>query len=198
MAVGPPGKWQAAVEIAGAWSHVACVAGSRVSVVCARSGQEPRVVGLQKVGQWASFSRALFALRAESGADLHELLGWRGLVQRWSQVICVGDLFDVEPSEFQRHLRGSVPWTLIRVMAPLEATPDPNQPVLWSDPEGREVTRHAGGVRDHWAYMQALASNQDAWLKWASQHRVTLHNHLSSHAFEEVFLGAGPSLKGVL
>ena len=198
MAVGPPGKWQAALEVVAAWAHVASLAGSQVSVVHARPGQAPKVLEIHKAGQWRDFCAQLFALKAEGGAGLHELLGWRFLTQGWSQIICVGDLFGEQPRDFQPRLRAGVPWTLIRVLAPLETSPDAREQALWLDPEGRASARQSGGAAGHWTYMQRLAAEQDRWLQWATQHRVSLINHLSSHPFEEVFLGSGRGLGGVL
>ncbi|MFT5198518.1 MAG: hypothetical protein ACI87O_001175 [Planctomycetota bacterium] len=198
MAVGPPGKWQAATEIVAAWAHVSCLAGSRISVVHAQAGAAPQILELHKAAQWKQFAQNLFSLKAQGGADLSELLTWRGLQKRWSQVVCVGDFFDAKPKDFQPHLRGNVPWTLVRILAPLETSPDDREPTLWLDPEGVSEERESGGPAGNWAYMQRLAANQEAWRHWAFQHRVRLLNHLSSHAFEEVFLGTGSGLGGVL
>ncbi|MCP5020570.1 MAG: DUF58 domain-containing protein [bacterium] len=195
MAVGPPGKWQAAAEIVAAWAHVACLAGARVSVVHAARHGAPQVLELHKSAQWKDFSSQLFLLTAGDGKGLADLLGWRGLRERFSQVVCVGDLFDVQPSDIEPHLRGAVPWTLVRVLAPLEAAPDSDGVVQWLDPEGKSQPRHGGGAAGHWAYMRNLAANQEQWLGWATQHRVTLINHLSSHAFEEAFLGTDGGLQ---
>ena len=198
MAVGPPGKWQAAAEVVAAWAHVACLAGSQVSVVHATQGAAPRVLELHKAAQWKDFSGQLFRIQARGGADLSELLTWRGLQQRWSQVVCVGDLFDAEPAHFEPHLRGNVPWTLVRIMAPLEIAPKASEATLWLDPRGQAQGRPDGGAHGHWAYLQRLAANQEVWRKWAAMHRVSLLNHSSANAFEEVFLGAGDGLGGVL
>ncbi len=189
MAVGPPGKWQAAAEVVAAWAHVASLAGAQVSVVHGQQNEEPRVLELHKSSQWKNFSGQLFSLSAGEGQGLRELLSWRGLREPFSRVVCVGDLFDVQPRDFAPHLRGSVPWTLVRILAPLETTPDIGSGVQWLDPKGHASPRDSGGTSGHWAYIRNLAANQEHWLGWAAQHRVTLINHLSSHAFEEAFLG---------
>ncbi|MDF1837594.1 MAG: DUF58 domain-containing protein [Planctomycetota bacterium] len=198
MAVGPPGKWQSAAEIVAAWAHVACLAGSEVSVVHAQAGSAPQILHLHKPAQWRDFAGQLFRIRARGGADLSELLQWRGLQKRWSQVVCVGDLFDAQPNEFELHLRGNVPWTLVRIMAPLEVAPDESEATVWLHPKGRGDARSDGGVAGHWAYLRRLAENQELWRSWAAQHRVGLLNHSSANAFEEVFLGSGHGLGGVL
>lgn len=183
MAVGPPGKWQSAVEIALAYAYLWTALGSEVRLVCAdRSGAcWMRVV--RSVYDWQALSQSLFALRAEGEAGLREILRWLPAAQ--DRVIAIGDLWDLESRDLQPHLRAQTDWTLVRVLAPDELEPPVDAPVVWLDPESSAAPLPVSNDAQRQTYRERLAAWDERWRTWSALHRVTYGTHVAGRPWEE-------------
>ncbi len=184
MAVGPPGKWQSAVELALALAHIWCHGGASVTLVHGSRGRAPREFGIAKTAQWTACKNQLFATRAEDGLGLAELLATGS--QAASAVVCIGDLFDLAPPALQPLLRPACDFTVVRVLAPFERNPDREQAVTWLDPEGQQAPIVTDGRASLWRYLERLATDEERWLRWCGQHRVRFLQHQSGAPFEDV------------
>ena len=185
MAVGPPGKWQSAVEVAVAATHVLATAGAEIRILHGdtRHGVQTRV--LRKTGEWHAVARDLFEQRAEHGLGLRELLPH--LPSHQDRVLVIGDLFDLEPKDVQGYLRGQTHWSLVRIVAAFEVDPPEEGPTLWLDPEAASPARPGSADADRQRYRERMAAYDEAWRAWCAHHRVTYTHHWAGQPFEEVF-----------
>jgi len=187
MAVGPPGKWQSAVEIALACAHLWGSLGAEVRIVHGMQGGAPETLRLRRARDWHGLQAQVFELQARGGLGLRELLV--ALRPGTSQVVLIGDLFDLQPHDLQPRLRGQTQWTVLRVLSPLETHPPAHVPTTWRDAEGTHGLVRTTGGADRQAYLERLAAWDAQWQSWCSHHRVGYRTHLAGTPFEEAFRG---------
>lgn len=190
MAVGPPGKWQSAVELALALGHLWGSVGARVRWLHGSNPGSIESLRMSRPVDAAACRRALFATRAEGGLGLRDLLTALGSGD--DHVVLIGDLFDLQPRDLEPWLRARSHWSLVRVLGPVETAPPVGQAVVWLDPEDSRQRMVCDGGADRWSYLQALADQDEAWQSWCGRHRIGYHVHLAGTPFEDALLGRGP------
>lgn len=195
MAVGPPGKWQSAVEIALAYAYLWAALNSEVRLVCADGNGAVSVRLVRNVRDWQALSQSLFGLRAEGGSGLRETL--RGLPAAQDRVIAIGDLWDLEPSDLQPRLRAQTDWTLVRVLAPDEIEPPADTPVVWLDPESSAEPLPVTSDAQRQDYRERLAAWEERWRTWSALHRVTYATHVAGRPWEEALRAIAERKGGV-
>ena len=103
-----------------------------------------------------------------------------------SALVLIGDFFDLSPKALGPVLPRRCQTTLVRVLAPFERNPARDRQTTWLDPESKEETKVDSDGRDSvWRYLQALAAEEERWMRWCGQHRVQFLQHEAGQPFED-------------
>ena len=191
MGVGPPGKLQAAAELALGVAAVGLRQGARVQV--SLSG---RVLGPDSRAVAPPFEvRGLRDLRALQTSLEGELAhGQRGLgawlassrpASAAGRVVLIGDLLDLEPRCVLALARRGRELALAQILAPLELAPPLDALVEWVDPESGERLRMQIDARRLGAYERALEARLESWSELARRHGLRYRCDSSATAFED-------------
>lgn len=164
MGVGPPGKLQAAAELAAALVSVGLRLGARIEITPS-SGDAARVVR-----KLADLPGALTYLQSLHAAGQEGVGAALGRVRREAgRVIVIGDLLDLEPHAALSLRRPGRELAFAQVLAPHELAPAGGD-VEWLDPEGdgRLARRMDPGALE--SYERALEDCLATWHDLTSRH----------------------------
>lgn len=185
MGVGPPGKLQAAAEVACGLACVGLRQGAQVEIV-ASGGESFNLRRLTDLPGLLAFFEGLVA-RGDRG--LAQLLGRRRLGTECGRAFLVGDLCDLDPRAVLALARPGRDLLCAQVLAPVELAPRRGARVEWVDPEGGgRLPRTLDGPTLA-AYERALEERLAAWDRLAARHGFTHHLFPSDRPFEEAVRG---------
>ncbi|MBL8862881.1 MAG: DUF58 domain-containing protein [Planctomycetes bacterium] len=169
MAVGPPGKLQAAAEAALALACVAARAGARVELVVLPQGDRH---ALARVEQFPGLVARLAGLAARGA-----LTPGRGTVPRCDRAVWIGDLAGLSAEELARAAPRGAAFAVLQVLAPHELAPRLAGPAVLVDPESGaslvagpdDVPRHAAALeRQRVSLARALSRRRARFARAAS------------------------------
>jgi uncharacterized protein (DUF58 family) len=186
MGVGPPGKWQRAVECAMALGSFA--AQSRAEwrfVVSAGPSDAPRVLDTGGPKGFEMGLGFLGGLRASGQSGLSSLFQYPRLFQGAARVFCIGDLLDKPATKLLGLRQRMGELHVLQLLAPHELDP-PMGSVEWWDPENGERLKCqvSQGHRDR--YMGLLDGRLETWRQLGGRHRFRYLASSSGLSFEEL------------
>ncbi len=182
MGVGPPGKLQAAAELAAAVACVALRGGARIELFCSDGAPAPSARRVADLGRLLAF---LGSRRAGGSAGLADLVASRCVGSRCGRVVLIGDCLDLAP-ELLGGLRAPGRELLCaQVLAPIELAPPHSGAVEWLDPEGGADLRCELSRPLVESYERALGQRLAAWDALAARHAFRHTLHPSDRPFEE-------------
>ena len=186
MGVGPPGKLQAAAEIAGALIALALSGGAHVRVVTSRAEGGASELIVRRRAELGKALAFLGSLLASGERGLARLLDERRPNAESGRVFLIGDLFDLAPDRLLACLRRGRELLVVQVLAPLELAPPRAGSVEWLDAEGtqRRTVDLGGPARP--AYERLLARTLEGWDAFAARHGVSHRVAPSDRDFEDV------------
>ena len=183
MGVGPPGKLQAAAELAGALCALGLRFGARLELL-ATGSKGPRRVVLRRKRDLSRLLAFLNATRAAGNAGLGSLVGATRPAGSVGRLFLLGDLLDLAPPALSSLLAPGRELALCAVLGTHEVAPPREGTVAWVDPEGggrREVALTDEVVS---AYEGRLEARLDTWRRFASRHGAPLRIHTAGEEFE--------------
>jgi len=185
MGIGPPGKLQAAAELAGAFTCVALRSGATVEVVASGEGG-PRSARARRLTDLPALLGFLEALVAGGAAGLGTLVTQSRPPAECGRMVLLGDLLDLEPAQTVG-LRGvGRELVCVQILAPLELAPPSSGFVEWHDPEGTGRLSRALDDATVGAYERRLEERLEAWSALAARASIAYAVHGSDRPFEDV------------
>lgn len=182
MGVGPPGKLQAAAEVAAGIACIGLRAGAGIELR-ATDGAPPLRVG--KPTDLPAVLGYLEGLTAHGTPGLGALLAAVRPGADCGRVVLLGDLCDLSPAAVLG-LRGHGREVLCgQLLAPHELAPPTGAAVEWLDPEGEGRAPRNLDRRAVEAYEQALEAQLASWDGLAARHGLRHHVHPSDRPFED-------------
>jgi len=184
MGVGPPGKLQAAAELAGAVAALGLRGRAQVRTVVGAgpTGGELVTRRLTDLPELLAF---LAGRRAGGAAGLALSLRERPPHSGAGRVFLLGDLLDVAPAQIARCGGRGRELVLAQILAPLELAPPRAGAVEWLDPEGEGRARVELDDARVRAYERALEVRLEAWSRFAASHGIAYGCFSSARPFEE-------------
>lgn len=186
MAVGRPGKLQAAAEIAAGIGAAALVHGETLELFTSASAQRFLVARKTDLGGLLAF---LQDLEAQGPRGLAALAHEGSRVRGAGRVIALGDLFDCEPRDLLVLGARSRELACLQILAREELAPPRVDALEWIDPETgeRELVTLSSRARND--YERLVADRLDRWGKICATHRASFACWRSDVAFEDVVRG---------
>lgn len=184
MAVGPPGKWQLAGELAVALARVGVQRGARVTCRVAGAPQESAEFVLHRGHALPELMSYLEGLRADRRVSLSESLHRLGTTS--GRIFVISDFCGVDPAELLAHSSRGRSVCALQLLAPRELRPLEQGWIEWHDPESAEEMRvHVDRrlVRDYESRLQDWISS---WRDSCARHRAAYGVWSSEVAFEEI------------
>ncbi|MCP3918163.1 MAG: DUF58 domain-containing protein [bacterium] len=188
MGVGPPGKLQAAAEIACGLACVGLRQGAEVLVASEPASDGASVGVARRATDLPGLIGFLESRRARGDAGLARLCRERAFPADCGRVFMIGDLLDVEPSDVLGLRRPGRELFVVQVLAPLELAP-PAGAIEWHDPEGAGHVMVEVDGASRAAYERALELRLEAWDELAARHGIRFRVASSAEAFEDVVRG---------
>jgi uncharacterized protein (DUF58 family) len=182
MGVGPPGKLQAAAELAGAVACAGLRRGARIELWSSDGAAPYRA---RRVTDLPGILRFLESLRAAGQRGLGDLCASTRVGRGCGRLVLFGDLLDLEPQRVARLRAPGRELLCAQVLAPVELAPQPGLPVEWLDPEGDGRLACSRDQDAILAYERALKTRLSAWDEVASRHGITHAVHPSERPFED-------------
>ena len=186
MAVGAPGKFQRAAELAAALASLGLRRGARVvlRVSGAREGAREFVADRRSaLGALLSF---LEGQRAEGAGSFEALLSAGHSRRGMGRVFCLSDFIGIEPKTLLSLSSRGRELCAIQLLAPSELHPREDRAVEWADPETGERLRLLVDATARQEYEQRLEEWLSMWRGACAKHRA-LHGVWDSRSeFEEV------------
>src|SRR5688572_25105046 len=186
MGLGEPGKLQLAAEVATAIAFSGVAAGAITTLLAFNGDPASSAVEslrLRKRGDLAAWIAFLEARRAAGSRSTRGLAADpRAAADR---TFAVGDLLDLEPVDLLALARRGRAVTAIRVLAPHELAPSPDDGVEWLDPESGERVDLRAGAAAVAAYSLALERRLDAWRETFARHGQRTSVWSSDSPFED-------------
>jgi uncharacterized protein (DUF58 family) len=185
MGVGPPGKLQAAAELAAALACVALRQGAQLEVRV--SGPPPaRMFRMRRKGDLPGLLGFLQEQRAAGVAGIAALLAEQRLPGDCGRVFVIGDLLDLEPAAVLRLAAPGRALFAAQLLAPLELAPPAGAAVEWLDPEGGERLALDVDASTLAEYEGRLEARLEEWASIAARHGVRYGLWRSDRPFEEI------------
>ena len=186
MAVGPPGKLQAAAELAAALAAQGVRQRARVTLVTTSEGDPERsaldVRGRHDLGRLLAFLESL-AARGPDG--LHATLSrWRPPALA-GRIFVLGDLCDLEPGGLALIARPGRELFALQILAPCELDPRAVGGVEMLDPESGARLPLVLGARLRSAYQRELERTLGSWRSSCARHGIRYACCASNQAFED-------------
>lgn len=186
MGLGEPGKLQLAAEIATAIAFCGIAAGAVTTLLAFAADPGSSAVEalrLRKRGDLAAWFGFLEARRAAGARSTRGLAAdARASADR---TFAVGDLLDLEPADLLALARRGRAVTAIRVLAPHELAPSPDEGIEWLDPESGERVDLRAGEAAVTAYSLALERRLEAWRDTFARHGQRTSVWSSDTPFED-------------
>ncbi|MFT4541028.1 MAG: hypothetical protein ACI841_003220 [Planctomycetota bacterium] len=195
MGVGPPGKLQAAAELAVGVAAVGLRQGARVQVAftgrSVREGARSQALHLTvRSLRDLHVLKATFEQQIASGeSGIGHYLANSRPVRDAGRLIVIGDLLDLEPKRMLSLARPGLELALGRVLAPLELSPRAGSSVEWVDPESGERKRMLLDSQQLNRYERALETELEAWSHLAGRHGWRYCCFSSETPFEDMVRG---------
>lgn len=194
MGVGPPGKLQAAAEVACALACVALRSGARVHLRASSAGAVAPALEARRSRDLPAVTAFLEGLRATGSAGLATLLRHHRPLAQHGRVFLVGDLLDVDPRDVLALRARGRDLRCLQLLAPIELSPPAGRAVEWLDPEGAGRVARTLDPATLRAYARALEERLEAWDRLAARHGFAYCLAPSDRDFEDVVrdsLGVG-------
>ncbi|MEM7309240.1 MAG: DUF58 domain-containing protein [Planctomycetota bacterium] len=200
MAVGRPGKLQAAAELATAIASLGLTVGASVELVLSpgAGAGRPRSLLLRKKVELPSWLAFLEEARAEGDRGVAALVQEPARFRGAGRVFVLGDLLDLEHDALFGLARRGRELLCAQLLAPEELTPSTagdgelGRALVWVDAESG--ARHAleldARTRDR--YEAVLRRRLERWRVACARHRVAFGTWSSATPFEDVCTGLFP------
>lgn len=184
MGCGPPGKLQAAAELAGGLVATGLHQGAQVELV-ASSAAGPRCIRIRRRGDLPGLVNFLRGLQADDTAGMAALLRSSRPGPTAGRVFLLGDFFDLVPDDVGVLRAPGRELALLQVLTPEELAPAPGSHVDWRDPEGpgrRRVKLDEPVLAN---YERALEQALEVWDRLGRHATITHLVHEAGHDFED-------------
>ncbi|MEZ6004450.1 MAG: DUF58 domain-containing protein [Planctomycetota bacterium] len=181
MAVGPPGKWQSAVELGLAAAHLLLRRGAAVEVRYSAGALVSRRLG--RPSDWAGLRAQLWQTEAAGAEVLSSLLS--GVRLNGRHVLAIGDLFRESLDPWLQAARQAAQVTLVRILSEVERDP-PQGAVAWHASESEGAPRLTEGQGARQVYLERLAAEERQWREGCARVGADLLLHSAGQPFEQV------------
>ncbi|MEZ6013930.1 MAG: DUF58 domain-containing protein [Planctomycetota bacterium] len=190
MGVGPPGKLQAAAEVALALAAVGVRARALVTLHLSDGpeGSAPPNVALRRSGDLARAAEVLGrAVARPSARGLGAVIRDRRLPSDAGRVVLLGDLWDVSAAEVASLQRPGRELVVGRVLAPVELEPGQlgASAARFIDPEDGRSALVALDAHQVAAYQEDLDAELDRFVGALARRRIRVHAWRSDAPFED-------------